>query len=82
MILSTATNGIIDATVAIFAVNNGCCTAINGTNSAKVVHFKSDTTRQPAALPSHFYFAKDARELRAREVPLDSLPCAPLRRIA
>ncbi|MDN2481671.1 hypothetical protein [Vibrio agarivorans] len=82
MIISTATNGIIDAIVAIFVVTNGSTTAINGTVSAKVVHFESDTTKQPAALPSHFLFQKDARELRAREVSLDSLPCRPPKRSA
>ncbi len=39
----------------------------------KVVHLANVTTRQPAALPSHFCFAKDARKLRAREASLDSL---------
>lgn len=75
MIKSTAANGIIDVTAATFVVTNG-------TNSAKVVHFKSDTTRQPAALPSHFLFQKDERELRAREASLGSLPYAPLKRCA
>ena len=37
------------------------------------VHFENVTVTQPAALASHFCFAKDARKLRAREESLDSL---------
>ncbi|NOH82549.1 hypothetical protein F0249_01915 [Vibrio sp. 03-59-1] len=63
-----------------FDVNDGSKTAINGTFSAKAVHLKSGMLQQPATLPSHFCYAKDARELRAREVSLDSLNTWPLRR--
>jgi hypothetical protein len=63
-----------------FDVNDGSKTAINGTFSAKAVHLKSGTLQQPATLPSHFCCAKDARELRAREVSLNSLNTWPLRR--
>ena len=41
-------------------------------NNSKVVHLVNVTTTQPAALASHFCFAKDARKLRARGVPLNS----------
>lgn len=50
------------------------------TIGAKVVHLKSETTKQPATLPLHFCSAKDERELRAREVSLDSLSSEPLKR--
>ncbi len=63
-----------------FDVNDGSITAINGTFSAKAVQLKSGTPQQPATLPSHFCCAKDARELRAREVSLNSLYTWPLRR--
>jgi len=46
---------------------------MNGTVSATAIHLKSVMTKQPAALPSHFCFAKDERELRARDGSLDSL---------
>ncbi|AXY02577.1 hypothetical protein D1115_16170 [Vibrio alfacsensis] len=51
-----------------------------GTCGANVVHLKSVTAKKPAALPSHFCYAKDARELGARDASLDSHPCPPLRR--
>ncbi|WP_318481120.1 hypothetical protein [Photobacterium leiognathi] len=51
-------------------------------------HFLTDTTLknipinngmivQPAALALHFFFEKDERQLRAREVSLDSLAYSP-----
>lgn len=54
-------------------------------------HFLTDTTLknipinngmilQPAALALHFFFEKDERQLRAREVSLDSLAYSPARR--
>lgn len=43
----------------------------------KVVHFENVTTWQPAALASHFFFEKDERKLRARDVSLDSLTYSP-----
>ncbi len=67
------------STIGICGVSLGSFTAKNGTIGAKVIHFKSEMTKQPAALPSHFCCAKDERELRAREDSLDSLPYAPLR---
>ncbi|EGU9026662.1 hypothetical protein GA076_00030 [Vibrio parahaemolyticus] len=66
-------------TIGICVVSHGSFTAMNGTVGAKVIHFKSEMTKQPAALPSHFLFQKDERELRARDVSLDSLPYSPLR---
>lgn len=51
-----------------------------GTYRANAVHLQSVTAKKPATLPSHFCFAKDERELGAREVSLDSHPCPPLRR--
>ncbi|EGQ9186049.1 hypothetical protein F8Y89_23820 [Vibrio parahaemolyticus] len=65
--------------VVTFVGNHGSFTAMNGTIGAKIVHLKSGTLQQPAALPSHFLFQKDERELRAREVSLGSLPYSPLR---
>ncbi|GBK97427.1 hypothetical protein VH1709_contig00008-0272 [Vibrio harveyi] len=72
------------ATIGICVVSHGSFTAMNGTNSAmngtigaKVIHFESEMTKQPAALPSHFCCAKDERELRAREDSLDSLETCP-----
>ncbi len=53
-------------------VRHGSDAAIIGTVSANVIHLKSVMTKQPAALPSHFCFAKDERELRARDGSLDS----------
>ena len=53
---------------------HGTTTAMNGTESANVIpYLKNGMTEQPAALPSHFCYAKDERELRASEVSLDSL---------
>lgn len=46
-------------------------------NNSRVVHLVNVTTTQPAALASHFLFQKDARKLRARGVPLDSLTSSP-----
>ena len=46
-------------------------------NNSKVAHWINVTTTQPAALASHFLFQKDARKLRARGVPLDSLASSP-----
>ncbi|ORT50218.1 hypothetical protein ST37_09975 [Vibrio sp. qd031] len=54
------------------------CPAINVTFSANAGYIKSVTAKKPAALPSHFCYAKDARELRAREASLDSELCPPL----
>ena len=65
--------------VVTFVGSHGSFTAMNGTIGAKTVHLKSGTLQQPAALSSHFCCAKDARELRAREVSLGSLPYSPLR---
>ncbi|EHY8549376.1 TPA: hypothetical protein ACMDXH_001028 [Vibrio parahaemolyticus] len=65
------------ATIGICVVSHGSFTAMNGTIGAKVIHFKSEMTKQPAALPSHFCYAKDERELRAREDSLDSLETWP-----
>lgn len=67
------------ATIGICVVSLGNFTAKNGTIGAKVIHLKSEMTKQPAALPSHFCCAKDERELRARDGSLDSLPYSPLR---
>jgi hypothetical protein len=58
----------------------GIVSATHGNTVAKVAHLKSGTRQQPAALPSHFCYAKDARELRAREASLDSLSTWPLGR--
>lgn len=66
-------------TIVICVVSHGSFTAKNGTIGAKVIHLKSEMTKQPAALPSHFLFQKDERELRARDGYLDSLPYSPLR---
>lgn len=66
-------------TIGICVVSHGSSTAKNGTIGAKVIHLKSEMTKQPAALPSHFLFQKDERELRARDGSLDSLPYSPLR---
>ncbi|MEZ8103336.1 hypothetical protein [Vibrio bivalvicida] len=66
------------ATIGICVVSHGSFTAMNGTIGTKVIHFKSEMTKQPAALPSHFLFQKDERELRARDGSLDSLPYSPL----
>lgn len=63
------------ATIGICVVSHGSFTAMNGTIGAKVIHFESEMTKQPAALPSHFCCAKDERELRARD---GSLPYSPL----
>ena len=70
---------IASSTIGICGVSLGSFTAKNGTIGAKVIHLKSEMTKQPAALPSHFLFQKDERELRARDVSLDSLPYSPLR---
>ncbi|MBT0045509.1 hypothetical protein [Vibrio alginolyticus] len=70
---------IASSTIGICGVSLGSFTAKNGTNGAKVIHLKSEMTKQPAALPSHFLFQKDERELRARDGSLDSLPYSPLR---
>ncbi|OOI07471.1 hypothetical protein BIW16_02130 [Vibrio sp. OULL4] len=70
---------IASSTTGICGISHGSFTAMNGTVGAKVIHFKSEMTKQPAALPSHFLFQKDERELRARDVSLDSLPYSPLR---
>ncbi len=67
------------ATIGICVVSHGSFTPMNGTIGAKVIHLKSEMTKQPAALPSHFLFQKDERELRARDGSLDSLPYSPLR---
>ncbi|MBE5187174.1 hypothetical protein HJ053_00035 [Vibrio parahaemolyticus] len=67
------------ATIGICVVSHGSFTAMNGTIGAKVIHLKSEMTKQPAALPLHFCCAKDERDLRAREDSLDSLPYSPLR---
>lgn len=72
-ILRPAMCGIVRAT-------HGNIVAKFGTSRAKVAHLKSETRQQPAALPSHFCYAKDARELRAREASLDSLSTWPLGR--
>lgn len=68
----------------IIYVFHGSDAAINSTFSANVIPcFKSGMTEQPAALPSHFCYAKNERELRAREGSLDSHAfhgAAPLRR--
>jgi hypothetical protein len=66
--------------VVTFVGNHGSFTAMNGTIGAQTVHLQSGSVRQPATLPSHFCYAKDARELRTREVSLDSLNTWPLRR--
>lgn len=66
-------------TIVICVASHGSFTAKNGTIGAKVIHLKSEMTKQPAALPSHFLFQKDERELRARDGSLDSLPYSPLR---
>ncbi|TCN72777.1 hypothetical protein EDB60_103252 [Vibrio crassostreae] len=65
--------------VVTFVGSHGSFTAMNGTTGAQTVHLQSGSVRQPAALPSHFLFQKDERELRAREVSLGSLPYSPLR---
>lgn len=65
------------ATIGICVVSHGSFTAMNGTIGAEVIHLKSEMTKQPAALPSHFCCAKDERELRAREDSLDSLETWP-----
>ncbi|MBS9932668.1 hypothetical protein J4H54_07920 [Vibrio alginolyticus] len=65
------------ATIGICVVSHGSFTAMNGAIGTKVIHFKSEMTKQPAALPSHFLFQKDERELRAREDSLDSLETWP-----
>lgn len=70
---------IASSTIGICVVSHGSFTAMNGTIGAKVIHLKSEMTKQPAALPSHFLFQKDERELRARDGSLDSLPYSPLR---
>ncbi|EJA7359019.1 hypothetical protein MWW42_002230 [Vibrio alginolyticus] len=70
---------IASSTIGICGVSLGSFTAKNGTIDAKVIHLKSEMTKQPAALPSHFLFQKDERELRARDGSLDSLPYSPLR---
>ncbi|MBE4480550.1 hypothetical protein CGK39_23855 [Vibrio parahaemolyticus] len=68
---------IASSTIGICGVSLGSFTAKNGTIGAKVIHLKSEMTKQPAALPSHFCCAKDERELRAREDSLDSLETWP-----
>ncbi|EKM3680047.1 hypothetical protein PUS40_002753 [Vibrio alginolyticus] len=68
---------IASSTIGICVVSHGSFTAMNGTIGAKVIHLKSEVTKQPAALPSHFCCAKDERELRAREDSLDSLETWP-----
>ncbi|MEH0740598.1 hypothetical protein H4F05_03650 [Vibrio cholerae] len=68
---------IASSTIGICVVSHGSFTAMNGTIGAKVIHLKSEMTKQPAALPSHFCCAKDERELRAREDSLDSLETWP-----
>jgi hypothetical protein len=69
-----------DATHDNISATRGNTVAKFGTERANVAHLKSGTRQQPAALPSHFCFAKDARELRAREVSLDALSTWPLGR--
>lgn len=55
-------------------VIHGSFTAIVGTKSAQVIlHLQNGMIEQPATLPSHFFCEKDERELRARDVSLDSL---------
>ncbi|GAJ73990.1 hypothetical protein JCM18904_4942 [Vibrio sp. JCM 18904] len=68
---------IASSTIGICGVSLGSFTAKNGTIGAKVIHLKSEMTKQPAALPSHFLFQKDERELRARDGSLDSLETWP-----
>ena len=68
-----------------FDVRHDSDAVMNGTVSANVIHLKSGMTKQPATLPSHFCYAKDERDLRARDGSLDSLPlhhATPLRRLA
>ncbi|OMO23352.1 hypothetical protein BH582_24015 [Vibrio sp. 10N.222.47.A9] len=72
-ILRPAMCGIVSAT-------HGNTVAKFGTKRANTDHLKSGSVQQPVALPSHFCFAKDERELRAREVSLDSLCTCPLGR--
>ncbi|EMK3363203.1 hypothetical protein V8061_001037 [Vibrio parahaemolyticus] len=43
------------------------------TLAQRTVKTHSVTGLQPAALASHFFFEKDERKLRARDVSLDSL---------
>ena len=51
----------------IIYVFHGSDAAMNGTESANVIpYLKNGMTEQPAALPSHFCYAKDERDLRAR----------------
>ena len=58
----------------IIYVFHGSDAAMNGTESANVIpYLKNGMTEQPATLPSHFFCEKDERELRARDVSLDSL---------
>jgi hypothetical protein len=62
------------ASLAIQIDKNGSQTAMIGTESARVIpYFENGMTEQPAALSSHFCYAKDERELRARDGSLDSL---------
>ena len=74
------------ASLAVNIDKNGSQTAMNGTESANVIpYLKNGMTEQPATLPSHFCYAKDERDLRARDGSLDSLPlhhATPLRRLA
>ncbi len=74
-----ATADTFTVTAGTFTVTAGNFIATNGTFGANVIHLKSVMTKQPAALPSHFLFQKDERELRAREVSLGSLPYSTLR---
>ncbi|MGY5537437.1 hypothetical protein [Vibrio brasiliensis] len=47
------------------------------TPTQRTVKTNSVTALQPAALASHFFFEKDERNLRARDVSLGSLTYSP-----
>lgn len=47
------------------------------TSTERTVKTHSVTALQPAALASHFFFEKDERKLRARDVSLDSQTYSP-----
>ncbi|PTP18323.1 hypothetical protein CWO07_25090 [Vibrio splendidus] len=71
---------LLPAICGIVSATHGNTVAKFGTSRAKVARLESVTRQQPDALPSHFCFAKDERELRAREVSLDSRCTCPLGR--
>lgn len=71
---------LLPAIFGIVSATHGNTVAKFGTSRAKVAHLKRVTRQQPDALPSHFCFAKDERELRAREISLDSRCTCPLGR--